>query len=490
MRATTQTTYSAFLMRTQQAARPGAVLAVSSVGAFLAFLDVTIVNIAFPAIRAAFPSTSLAALSWVFTAYAVVFAALLIPAGRLADLLGRRRVFLAGLALFGIASAACAWAPTVGTLVAARALQAVAAALLAPASLALLLPVFPPERRGFAVGTWGATGGIAAAAGPALGGLLVDAFGWRAVFLVNVPLVVLTLAAGLWLLPESRDERATLPDPLGVSLLAAGLGVLSLGIVQGETGWTSPGTLGPLGLGVALLVAFAVRNARASVPVVDPALFRLRAFTGAVAGQLVFATAFYALLLANILFLTGVWGYDVLTAGLAVTPGPLMAALTSTLGGRVCDRYGARASIVPGALLFAAGCLVFASAIGPDPAYLTAFLPATLLTGTGVGAVFAGLGVAAVAQLPPGRFATGSAVGTCARQIGAVLGISALLSWLAATGAGVGAFRTGWVAMTVAALLTAVCGVVVGAARAARAVPDPASGPAAVPVPVAAEETA
>lgn len=471
-------------MRTQQV-RPGAVLAVSAVAVFLAFLDVTIVNIAFPAITTAFPTTSLAALSWVFTAYAVVFAALLIPAGRLADLLGRRRIFLAGLALFGIASAACAAAPTVGTLVAARALQAVAAALLAPASLALLLPVFPPERRGFAVGTWGATGGIAAAAGPALGGLLVDSFGWRAVFLVNVPLVVLTLVAGLWLLPESRDERATLPDPLGVALLAAGLAALSFGIVQGETGWTDPGVLAPLVLGVALLVAFAVRNARASAPVVEPALFRLRAFAGSVAGQLVFATAFYALLLANILFLTEIWDYDVLAAGLAVTPGPLMAAVASTLGGRVCDRYGARASIVPGALLFTAGCLLFATGIGPDPAYLAAFLPATLLTGTGVGAVFAGLGVAAVAQLPPAQFATGSAVGTCARQVGAVLGISALLSWLAAADAGVGAFRAGWVAMAVAALLTAGCGLVVGAVRATRAAPVPAPSPAPVPAPAA-----
>ena len=149
-------------------------LAVSSLAAFLAFLDVTIVNIAFPAIAAEFPESSAADLSWIFTAYNVTFAALLVPAGRLADLWGRRRVFLVGLALFGVASVVCAAAPTVGLLVAGRTAQAVAAALLAPSSLALLLPAFPPERRGFAVGTWGAMGGIAAATGPALGGLVVD----------------------------------------------------------------------------------------------------------------------------------------------------------------------------------------------------------------------------------------------------------------------------------------------------------------------------
>ncbi|OJY44107.1 DHA2 family efflux MFS transporter permease subunit [Pseudonocardia sp. 73-21] len=457
-------------MRTQQV-RPGLVLAVSSLAAFLAFLDVTIVNIAFPAITTSFPTASLAGLSWVFTAYNVVFAALLIPAGRLADLLGRRRVFLAALGLFGVASLACAVAPAAGWLVAARVLQAVAAALLAPSSLALLLPVFPPERRGVAVGTWGAMGGVAAATGPALGGVLVDAFGWRAVFLVNIPVVVVTLVAGVRLLTETRDERSSLPDLLSVGLLGAGVALLSLGIVNGEDTWTGPGTLLPLLAGAALLVAFGVRSARVVNPLVEPALFRLRAFTGSVVGYLVFSAGFYALLLSNILFLTRSWHYDVLLAGLAVTPGPLMAAVFSTVGGRLSDRFGARASIVPGALVFALGCLLFATRIGPDPAYLTAFLPATLLTGTGVGLVFSGLGTAAVAQLPPARFATGSAVGTCARQIGAVFGIAVLLSGLDAGGPG--AFRTAWFAMVGTALATAVCGLVIGAVR-ARPAPVPA----------------
>jgi EmrB/QacA subfamily drug resistance transporter len=472
-------------MRTQQV-RPGLVLTVSSLAAFMAFLDVTIVNIAFPAISAEFATTSLAALSWVFSAYNVIFAALLVPAGRLADLLGRRRVFLTGLALFGLASAACALAPNAGVLVGARALQAVAAALLAPSSLALLLPAFPPERRGAVVGTWGAMGAIAAAAGPALGGVLVDGLGWRAVFVINLPVVVVTLVVGLLVLTESRDEHAGLPDLLSVLLLGGGVALLSLGIVSGEDGgWLGPGAAVPLLAGLALVVAFVLRSRRVPNPLVELALFRLRSFAGATVGYLLFSAAFYALLLSNVLFLTGIWRYDVLAAGLAVTPGPLMAAVASTVGGRLSDRFGARAAIAPGALLFACGCLLFATRVGADPAYVTTFLPATLLTGTGTGLVFSGLGSAAVAKLPPGRYATGSAVGTCARQIGAVFGISLLLSGLAAAGTHPAVFRTGWFVMAAGALATVVCGLVVGAVRAERErtaavtpVPPPVPGPA------------
>jgi hypothetical protein len=311
------------------------------------------------------------------------------------------------------------------------------------------------------------------------------------VFLINLPVVVLTLVAGVRVLVESRDERAQLPDPWSVLMLGTGVALLSLGIVNGEHSWSTPATLAPLLGGAAVLVAFGLRSARVGNPLVEPALFRLRAFTGSVVGYLVFSSAFYALLLSNVLFLTGVWHYDVLLAGLAVTPGPLMAAVASTLGGRLSDRFGARAAITPGGLAFALGCLLFATRIGSDPAYLTTFLPATLLTGAGVGLVYSGLGTAAVAQLPPGRFATGSAVGTCARQIGAVFGIAVLLSGLDAGGPG--AFRTAWFVMVAAAVATAVCGVVVGAVRAGRATVPPIA-PTTVPpvrepvVPPAAEE--
>lgn len=434
-------------------------LAVTSLATFLAFLDVTIVNIAFPAITESFGSTSVADLSWVFGAYNVVFAALLIPAGRAADLVGRRRLFVIGLALFGVASAACALAPTAWLLVAARVLQAVAAALLVPSSLALLLPAVAPERRGTAVGVWGAMGGIAAATGPALGGLLVETFGWRAVFLVNLPLVAVALVLAVRVLTESRSPQRGLPDPLSVGLLGAGVAAVALGIVEsGSLVW------GPLVGGVLLLVLFGWRNRRTARPLVPSELFGIRAFTFAVLGYLVFSGGFYALLLSNVLFMTDVWSWSTLAAGLAVTPGPIMAAIGSTVGGRIADRFGARATIVPGGLLFAAGCLLFATRLGPSPEYLAVFLPATLLTGTGVGLVYSGLATAGVSRLPAAHYATGSAVGTCARQIGAVLGIAVLLSGLAAA-PGLGTFQAGWLVMTGTALVTVLCGAAVGGTR-------------------------
>lgn len=455
-------------MRTQ----PGAVLAVTALGAFVAFLDVTIVNIAFPAITAEFSAASLAGLSWVITAYNIVFAALLIPAGRLADQFGRRRVFLSGLVLFALASAACALAPNVEVLVGARVVQAVAAALLAPSSLALLLPAFPPERRGTVVGIWGATSAVAAAAGPALGGVLVEAFGWRAVFFVNLPIVALVLVMGLLVLTESKDPSSGIPDAASVGLLGIGVALLSLGIVNGEGGgWGSLAVLGPLVGGAVLLAGFVLRSARVPNPLVELSLFRVRSFSAAALAYLVFSAAFFALLLSNVLFLTGVWHLDVLTAGLAVTPGPIMAAVASSQAGRLADRFGARAAIVPGGLSFAVGCVLFAVLVGPEPSYLGEFLPATLLTGLGVGAVFAGLGAASVAQLPPARFATGSAVGNCARQIGAVLGIAILLSGLGAAGETSAAFRTAWALMALGGVGAAVCGLVVGSVRARRAEP-------------------
>ena len=217
------------------------VLLVTAVAVFMAFLDVTIVNVAFPSIEAAFPSSSLAELSWVLNAYNIVFAALLVPAGRLADLLGRRRVFFVGLGLFMAASALCglAWSPW--ALVAARVLQAAGAALLVPTSLGLLLPEFPPERRASATALWGAVGGVAAATGPSLGGLLIEWADWRLVFFVN-----LVLGAAAWvparrLLRETRDpDRGAVPDALGIVLLAGGVGALALAIVEApDWGWGS-----------------------------------------------------------------------------------------------------------------------------------------------------------------------------------------------------------------------------------------------------------
>jgi EmrB/QacA subfamily drug resistance transporter len=436
--------------------RAWAVLAVTAGAAFVAFLDVTIVNIAFPAITETFDTTSLSDLSWVFNAYNVVFAALLVPAGRLADLVGRRRLFLLGLLIFAAASAGAGLAPTAWVLIGFRVVQAVGAAFIAPASLALLLPAFPAERRASAVALWGATAAVAAATGPVLGGFIVDEIGWRWVFYVNVPLVALVVLAGRRLLDEARDpDRGAIPDVIGTALLAFGVGAVALGIVKSaEWGWDGNRTLVALGSGVLLLVAFVIRSRRAAVPTLELGLFRLRSFATANVASLVFSAGFYALLLANVLFLTGHWGYSELKAGAAITPGPLMAAVASAASGRIIDRRGPRLVLLAGGLLFAVGTLLFALRLHDSPAYVTEFLPATILTGLGVGSSFAAMSAAAVTELPADRFATGSAVVTCMRQIGAVLGLAILIGHLAG-GADIDAFRQTYVVIAVAGLGTA-----------------------------------
>ena len=342
------------------------VLLVTGVAVFMAFLDVTIVNIAFPSIGRAFPETSLAGLSWVLNAYNIVFAALLVPAGRLADLLGRRRMFFTGMGLFLAASAACGLAPSAEVLIGARVLQAAGAALLVPTSLGLLLPEFPPERRASATALWGAIGAIAAATGPSLGGLLIEWADWRLVFFVNLVLGAAALVPARRLLRETRDpDRGAVPDALGIGLLAGGVGALSLAIVEAPAwGWGSTRILLSFAAAALLLAAFVWRTSVHPHPVLELSLFRVRSFAAACAGVGIFSLGFYAVLLANILFLTSVWGYSTLEAGFAVTPGPLMAALSSALAGRMIDRFGQRVSAVPGGLLFALGCVLFATGLG------------------------------------------------------------------------------------------------------------------------------
>jgi len=265
------------------------VLIVTAVAVFMSFLDVTIVNVAFPDIERSFSDSSRADLSWVLNAYNIVFAALLVPAGRLADLLGRRRMFLTGVVGFLVASVLCGIAASAELLVAARVLQAAAGAILVPTSLALLLPEFPVERRATAVAIWSATGAVAAALGPSLGGVLVDEAGWRWVFFLNVPIGLAALLPARRLLRERRDPAGVLPDAVGSALLVAGVGALALGIVKGpEWGWESARVIGSLAAGAVLIPAVVLRSARHRAPVVELGLFRVRSFAVSNGGMFAF----------------------------------------------------------------------------------------------------------------------------------------------------------------------------------------------------------
>jgi EmrB/QacA subfamily drug resistance transporter len=401
---------------------------IACAGAFVAFLDTTIVNIAFPDISASFAGSGRDALSWVLDGYFVVIAALLVPAGGLADRFGHKRIFMLGMAGFTAASLLCAVAPSLELLIAFRVLQGIGAALIAPASLAIVLDSFPVERRAAGVGLWGAAAAAAAAVGPTLGGALVEAADWRLVFLVNLPLGAAILLAGRRRLPAPKIIDSRLPDLPGAAMLALGLAAITLGIVEGnDWGWTSSATLGAFVTAGALLAGVVVRSRSHPRPIVEPALFAHRSFRIGNLGTLLFAAAFFSLILGNVLFLTSIWGYTILQAGAATLPGPTASTLFAGPAGKLADRFGHRAVIVPGTLFFAAGVMVLRSA-GAEPDWLGLWLPGSLLTGIGIGLAFPTLGSAAVRDVPIDRFATASAVNAAFRQVGAVLGTAILVA--------------------------------------------------------------
>ena len=428
------------------------------VGVFMASLDLFIVNIAFPELERDFAGVDRGELSWVLNGYAVVFAALLVPAGRWADRTGRKRAFLLGLGLFVAASALCAAAPSVEVLVAARVLQAAGGALMLPTSLGLLLPEFPVDKRAAAVGVWAAVGGVAAAAGPPIGGLLVEA-SWRWVVLVNLPVGLIALVAGARVLREIRDESGPRPDVLGAGLLALGVGALVGGIVQGpEWGWSDDRTIVLFAVALVALAAVARRSTRHPAPVIEPAIVRIRSVALASVGAVLFFTAFGAMLLASVLFLTQVWGESVMTAGLHIAPGPATAALFSGPGGLLGARLGPRVVGFAGALLFASGGLWWHARLGLDPAWATDFLPGMMIGGAGVGLVLPTLSAAATAPLPPQRFATGTALLTMSRQIGSALGVAILIAVIGvpSPSEALAAFDDGWTLMIGCALAAGV----------------------------------
>ncbi|SEL95446.1 drug resistance transporter, EmrB/QacA subfamily [Blastococcus sp. DSM 46786] len=451
-----------------RATRPGLVLLVVSAAVFLASLDLFIVNVAFPALSRSLDAST-TALSWVLNGYTIGFAALLAPAGRVADRIGRRRVFLTGLAAFGAGSLGCALAWDVGSLVAFRVVQSVGAALVTATSLALLLHTFPPARRAQAIAVWSAVGGVAAALGPPIGGLLVEA-SWRWVFLVNLPVVVAALVVGLRVLPESWDETETRrPDVVGTALLVLAVGALAYALVDApERGWGDAVVVASFAAAVVAGVLVVVRAARAPaglVPVLPLPLFRARAFALACPSIAAFMAAFAAMLLGNVLWLTGGWGYTAVEAGFALVPGPLLAALAAVPAGRLGARVGCGVVAAAGTALFALGGLWWLTQVGADADYLTAFLPGQLLTGLGVGLTLTNLSAAASSALPPGALATGTATFGASRQLGATLGVALLLAAVARSGGELPGADRGWLLVVVLAAGASALALAIGRAQ-------------------------
>src|SRR5215208_5366686 len=414
----------------RRALRPAAVLAVGSASSFLVYLDATIVNIAFPDVRASFSDVTLAGLSWILSAYAIVFAALLVPGGRLADRVGGRRLFLAGLSAFTAGSLLCATAPSVPLLVGARVLHA--------------------------VGLMAGVAALASALGPVLGGLMVDLGGWRLVFLVNLPIGLAALIYGRRMPSPPVGTLVSRPDLIGSLLAVAAVGTLALGAVQGPVwGWGDPRTIAAFAASAVLTPLLVWRCARHPAPVLELSLFRRRSFSTGNLGALLLGTSFFGLVLANALFLTQVWGYSVLRAGLAIAPGPLASAVAAIVAGRFTDRIDPRRFILPGALISGASAVWLATQVGPEPAFVSEWLPATLLMGIGVGLGFATIVAVCVRDLGPAQLGIGSGMSATTRQIGAVLGVAVLIAILGPA-PGPDSFDAGWWAMGGLALLAVV----------------------------------
>jgi len=427
--------------------RPGWVFALVAAGVVMSNLDTFVVNVALPQIGLHFHQSSLGPVSWVLDAYAVIFAAVLVPAGNLADRYGARSIYLVGITVFSAGSLACSLAPGVWWLVGFRVAQAAGAGLLIPASLGLLLAAAPPDKRLLYVRGWTALSALGAALGPALGGLLTQA-SWRWVFLINVPIGGAVLAAGPGVLPRpAAKDRPARIDTAGAVLLSAGIGAVALAVVQSPTwGSSSAGVIGCLAGGVAVLAGFAVRSARHPSPVLPVALLRIPGFSLASLCNLLFAVPFAAMLLSIVLWAQQIWHWSALATGFAVAPGPLMVpAFALLVGPALLKRVGSGLVAAAGSLTFAAGVVWWIAAMHTRADYLH-MLPGMLITGIGVGLTLPTLITTAVSSLAPTSFSTGSAVVTMARQTGSVLGVAILVAILDTRHANnaVAVFDRGW----------------------------------------------
>jgi EmrB/QacA subfamily drug resistance transporter len=412
-------------------------LLIASLATLATFLDTTILYVAFPDITATFADTGAAELSWVLNAYTIVVAALLIPAGKIADRVGHRRVFLTGSALFTAASMACGLAPTAEMLIGFRIVQAAGAAALIPASLALVMHAFAHDQLPRAVAIWGAAGAVAGALGPTLGAAIVEGLGWRWAFFINVPVGLYTIIAGRSDLRESSDPDTRVPAMVGVILVIAAAGLSSAAVVgTGDFGWLSARTVGLALGGVAALGAFIAHQRRTSAPVLDLDLFRIGNFRWANLVMLVFGTAFSALFFGSILFLTQVWGWSILQAGFGVAPGPIIVGLVAPRIGTLAGRIGQRPILVVGGVLYAGSGLYRLVMLGPEPDYLRDYFPSMVLSGLGVGFVFPQLSSVVAQALPANRRGVGGAALQAGRQFGGTFGVALTIAVLgAATGA-------------------------------------------------------
>lgn len=434
-------------------------LGVTTLVFFLVVIDISAVNVAFPTIIKDL-DTDEATLSWIISGYNVTVAALLLVAGRMADSWGRKRLFMPGIAVFMLGSILSGLAPSVGWLIAARIVQAVGGAVISPTAMAVVLPDFPPSKRSTAIGILGATGGLGAVFGPALGSILIDVWSWRGIFLINVPICLLVLAVSPRLLHESKNPNATGKiDLLGVPIGTLGIGLVMGAIVQSERwGLADARVIAMLLVGLALIPVLLYRSANHDEPLIELGLFRHRSYSSANAGVALFSLGFTSGFLANSLLIQQLWGQSITTTGKALLLAPIVSAITSPLSGRLADRIGHRWILAAGSLFSAAAYLLYVVLIDSTPHVFDLFVPVSLLTGVGTGMTIATWSSAGLSDVSPELFGTANATMRTTQQVFYALGIAVVVTLLAAGGGSdhLDGFRWAWAFVAASYLASAI----------------------------------
>ena len=392
---------------------------------FMIMLDNTVVNVALPSIQADL-DTTLASLEWTVNAYTLTFAVLLVTGGRLGDIFGRRRMFLFGVLVFALSSAAIGLAPDQNWLVAGRAVQGIGAAFMMPATLSIITNAFPPEMRGKAIGTWAGVSGLALAIGPVVGGFLTEHVSWRAIFFLNLPVAAGAVAVTLFATRESRDEtverRIDLP---GIAALSVGLTSLVLALIEGNSwGWGSPEIVSLLAVAAVALVSFGVIELRSRLPMVDFSFFQSPSFVGANVVAFVISFAMLAVFFFVALYMQNILGYSPLEAGVRFLPSTLLIIVTAPIAGRLADRIGPRRLIVTGLLLIAVS-LYIQTHITVNSGY-GLLLAAFMVMGVGIGLTMSPMSTAAMNAVDVTKAGVASGILSMSRMVGGTFGVAAI----------------------------------------------------------------